>query len=311
MRRAEAAEATVQTLETHVASLQQRLQDSEEEQRRAAELLEAEQAAAATDRRSSTEQELRRAKQREYAEQQLRVEAEDRCIDVERESRTEIDRLTRRLGSSERGARELAGELERVQRELAEAEQAAAAELATLRRTERELQARLAELERRAHEAEGELHSERAAREHAERELESMRESHRRVEGLVGELRGVVARLRAAAATAPTREDLGAERPPALRSGPAEGQREEMADALAAAVERLRARVEDVGEPSADADKTRYEPSAVPAEQPTAPGAKRSPHKHSMSLLTRLKIRRKDRRQRKSAAAEPPSMQSQ
>jgi chromosome segregation ATPase len=314
MRRAEAAEATVQTLETHVASLQQRLQEAEEERRRAAEVLDAEQAAAVSGRRSSTEQELRRARQREYAEQQLRVEAEDRCIDVERESRSEIDRLTRRLGASERGVRELAGELERVQRELAEAEQAAAAELATLRRTERELQARLVELERRAHETDGGLRTERAAREQAEGQLESMRESHRRVEGLVGELRGVVARLRAAAATAPTRaESVGVDVDPlpTLRGGPAEGQREEMADALAAAVERLRARVEDVGEPPADADETRYEPSPVPVEQPGVPLAKRSPHKHSMSLVTRLRIRRKDRRRRKSAAAEPPSMQSQ
>src|ERR1700704_23519 len=39
-RRAEAAEATVRTLETHVASLQQRLQESEDELRRAAELIE-------------------------------------------------------------------------------------------------------------------------------------------------------------------------------------------------------------------------------------------------------------------------------
>src|SRR5271157_3624204 len=70
-RRAEAAEATVQTLERHVASLQQRLREAEEDQRRMAGLIEAEKAEA-----EEREAELRRVKQREYAEQQLRVEAE-------------------------------------------------------------------------------------------------------------------------------------------------------------------------------------------------------------------------------------------
>src|SRR5439155_21267391 len=41
-RRAEAAEATVRTLEAHVASLQQRLREAEEERRRVSELIEAE-----------------------------------------------------------------------------------------------------------------------------------------------------------------------------------------------------------------------------------------------------------------------------
>src|SRR3954452_5061869 len=82
LRRAETAEATVQSLETHVASLQQRLREVEEERRRVAELLEAERAHG-----SERESELRRVKQREYAEQQLRVEAEDRLSGLERESR--------------------------------------------------------------------------------------------------------------------------------------------------------------------------------------------------------------------------------
>src|ERR1700688_1350011 len=43
--RAEAAEATVRTLETHVLSLQQRLRDAEEESRRVAEMIEADRAA--------------------------------------------------------------------------------------------------------------------------------------------------------------------------------------------------------------------------------------------------------------------------
>ena len=56
-----------------------------------------------------------------------------------------------------------------------------------------------------------------------------------------------------------------------------------MADALAAAVERLRAR--------ADAAP------AVP-EQAPRPVAARVPHKHSLSLIARLRIRRKQRRSR-------------
>jgi hypothetical protein len=302
VRRAEAAEATVRTLETHVASLQQRLRDAEEEGRRTSELIEAEQAAVPTERRSSTEQELRRVKEREYAEQQLRVEAEDRCIDLERESRAEIDRLSRRLSASERGARELAGQLESVQRELAEAEQAAAAELAGARRAAQGVHARLTELEHRAHELQRGLEGERAARERTERLLESMRRGHRRVEALVAELRGVVARLRAAVATAPGREEPAPDRseqpqpplppgprqatspqqsPPAVRSGVGEGDRGEMTEALAAAVERLRARVEEVGEVE---DRRQRLPvsashapvSMSPSQEPFVPGGRKS-----------------------------------
>ena len=302
IRRADAAEATVRTLETHVTSLQQRLHAAEQEGQRLSELLEAEQATADTERRSSTEQELRRAKQREYAEQQLRVEAENRCVDLERESHTEIERLSRRLGASERGARELAGQLEIVQRELAEAEQAAAAELATVRRAEHGFHARLTDLERRALEIQRGLEVERAARERTERLLESMRRGHRKVEGLVGELRGVVARLRAAVATAPVHPEPASRRfdwrqtpaspgqqvegsrqepSPAARSGLGEADRGEMTEALAAAVERLRARVEEVGEVE---DRTERVPASAspgpvsmsPSEEPFLPGRRRS-----------------------------------
>ena len=95
-RRAEAAEATVQTLERHVASLQQRLREAEEDQRRMAGLIEAEKTAA-----EEREAELRRVKQREYAEQQLRVEAEDRLVGTERQERDELRRLSERLGADE------------------------------------------------------------------------------------------------------------------------------------------------------------------------------------------------------------------
>ena len=82
----------MRTLETHVASLQQRLHEAEEEARQMSELIEAERVAVAD--QSLAEQELRRAKQHEYAEQRLRVEAEDRYTELERESRVEIERLT-------------------------------------------------------------------------------------------------------------------------------------------------------------------------------------------------------------------------
>ena len=127
-RRAEAAEATVQTLETHLSSLREQVREAAEERAVFTERLVAEQASVA-----EREHELRRVKQREYAEQQLRVEAEDRRARAERDSRAEIDRLTRRLGASEHHARELSQRLESAQRELDEAEQAAVAELGELR----------------------------------------------------------------------------------------------------------------------------------------------------------------------------------
>jgi len=384
VRRAEAAEATVRTLETHVATLQQRLHAAEEETRQMSELIEAERVAVAD--QSLAEQELRRAKQREYAEQRLRVEAEDRVTELEREGRVEIDQLTGRLSASEHRARDLAGQLERAQRKLAEAEQAAATEIAATRRAEHAFQARLSVLEGRALEIQLGLEGERAARERSDRLLESMRQAHRRVESLVGELGGAVGRLRAAIASEPAKAEPGPGGPargespphapaaphprapgtePAVRSGsppaargrPGEVNRE-MTEALAAAVERLRARVEDVGEggpppeqprqadgeePTAPAPEgsppiesateratatpsapevptaaapaqpgTAPSPSAAePAPPPQTPRVKAPPHKHSMSLLTRLRLRRKDRRRRRSDAAEPPSMKSQ
>ena len=384
VRRAEAAEATVRTLETHVATLQQRLHAAEEETRQMSELIDAERVAVAD--QSLAEQELRRAKQREYAEQRLRVEAEDRVTELEREGRVEIDQLTGRLSASEHRARDLAGQLERAQRKLAEAEQAAATEIAATRRAEHAFQARLSVLEGRALEIQVGLEGERAARERSDRLLESMRQGHRRVEALAGELAGAVGRLRAAIASEPAQAEPGPRAPargespphapaaphprapgtePAVRSGPPPAARgrpgevnREMTEALAAAVERLRARVEDVGEggpppeqprqaddekPTAPAPEgsppiesateratatpsaPEVPPAAAPAQPGTAPSqsaaepaaapltprVKAPPHKHSMSLLTRLRLRRKDRRRRRSDAAEPPSMKSQ
>jgi hypothetical protein len=315
LRRAETAEATVQTLETHVTSLQLRLEEAEEERRRMTALLAAEQASLA-----EREHELRRVKQREYAEQQLRVEAEDRRMGLDRESRAEIDRLSLRLSSSERDARELTRRLEGVQRELAETEQAVVAERAAVRHAEQELKERLTELERRALEISRGLHAERAERERAERMLESMRQGHRRVQEVVRELREAVLRLRTAA-PAPSADPRAVPVPPVERALPAAlveraapapllrppgehaaeaeidrlpagdtARREEMAGALAAAVQRLRARAQ---------------------EQPVEHLWKPPTHKHSKSLIARLLTARKQRRERRQAAAEAPTMQAQ
>lgn len=281
-RRAETAEATVQTLETHVASLQLRLAEAEEERSRLDTLLSSEQASLA-----EREHELRRAKQREYAEQQLRIEAEDRRIGADRESRAEIDRLSRRLSSGEREARELSRRLESVQRELAETEQSVVAERAAVRHAERELKERLTDLERRAIEIRRGLDSERAARERAEGLLANMRDGHRRVREIVVELRGMILRLSDSAPK--SRADLPV---PAQLAGPPSGlaveaeidtgeetvRREEMADALAAAVQRLRERAH---------------------EQAPEPARSRPSHKHSMSLIARLRTARKLRRARR------------
>jgi hypothetical protein len=322
-RRAEAAEATVQTLETHVATLQLRLSEAEDERAQVSELLEAERAAA-----RESAHELKRVKQREYAEQQLRVEAEERLVGSDRDRRLQSEKLTRRLNASEHEAAELAESLDRVQRQLAEAEQAAAAERAAVRRGEQQLLSRLGELERRAVELHRGLAAERQARERSERLLETMRLGHRQMQEILGDVKSIVEGRGAAAPKnppAPAGEALPA--PVALLSlepssggslAPAaptpraptptfsqatmhdvfaevrhlasadsqtagESRGVEMADALAAAVERLRARAE----------------AAAPVEvHPSRPTAARAPHKHSMSLIRRLLNRRKQRRKR-------------
>jgi hypothetical protein len=294
--RAEAAEATVRTLEVHVSTLQQRLRDVEQEGKSHADRAKAERAAVL-----EREAELRRVKQREYAEQQLRVEAEDRVMSSDRESRAQIDRLNRRLNASEQEAHELAQRLESLQRALAEAEQTAAAERTAVRRSERELQARLAELECRALEINRVLAAERAARERSEGLLENMRRGHRMVESLVGETRTIVGRLAAAfAGSQPAAgalhpdEPFGEVRASRMHpgrggSGPAaEGVADvarsgEMAEALAAAVERLRARADEpapdgmrdpsVAEATVTVSRAEDAPLAVEASAPGPPAA--------------------------------------
>jgi hypothetical protein len=331
-QRAEAAEATVRTLETHVASLQRRLQDAEEERRRGSEQLTAAPAARPSERRESAheaqpsastlafERELQRASQREYAEQRLRIEAEERAAERERESRAELDRLSHGLSASERDARLLSARLETAERELAEAEQAAAAERGEALRVERMLRGELAELDGRASELQRLLELERAARARAERALDRLGAAQRSARELLGSLADTVARLReaaarplppaeaqptaltptstpaavAAAAWAPPSSVGRAPAAPRAQPKPASGstgeaQAGEMAESLAAAFERLRARVEQ------------QEVAATVG----APRELRRPHKHSTSLIgrTRLALRRRSERRKQRRAS--------
>ncbi len=229
-RRAEAAEATVQALETHLANLQLRLREAEEEGRRSIERL------------TERENELRRVKQQEYAEQQLRVEAE-RALAAERaDGRTEI-----------------------VQR----------------------LQERVAVLEHRAEQLAQEIDAERRARERTERELDAMRESHATMAQTVHDLKDVAGKLRAAAERRLPNSLITPVAAPASRA-----RGEEMAAALAAAVERLQARAQATAPAEPDS------PPPPPARQQAiaaAPVAKS--HKHSMSLIGRWRYARKHRRE--------------
>jgi hypothetical protein len=295
LRRAEAAEATVRTLETHLSSLQQRLREAEETRRHSAQRL------------TASENELRRVKQQEYAEQQLRVEAE-RALAVA------LDRSSGVFARSEI-----------VQR----------------------LQARVAELERRAEQLAEEIESERRARERSERALETMRESHAAMAATVGELRDVARKLRDATVTAAGRPTAATASVSLATSPPPSSQvrREEMADALAAAVERLRARAAEEELPqspvaSEEEEEKKQEAEEAPAagtpsvgappagmpgavaaasadvsamqdtmksagmsttDQPSVPAMQpatgRKPHKHSMSLIGRLRYARKQRRE--------------
>jgi hypothetical protein len=89
-------------------------------------------------------------------------------------------------------------------------------------------------------------------------------------------------------------------------------QREELADALTSAEERLRRSTDASVLESGELTDVSVELRPSELERPTvSPVAERSPHKHSMSLLTRIRLRRKHRRERRSAAGGPPTMQSQ
>jgi hypothetical protein len=224
IRRAEAAEAAVRNLETHLAALEQRLEEVGRERERISQQL------------TERESDVREVKQREYAEQQLRVEAEERVERVQHEMRAEIQELSRRLDDTERQARELSAELDHL----------------------RERDAKLAPIV-------GELMGVATKlRSGFEREFTALREEFQRQviwerETYVRELTAMGARMEdlrfeLTRTADDLRAQLAAEPPGAsLLEHTSESEREaahrrEMADALVAAVERLRARVAEVKE---------------------------------------------------------------
>jgi hypothetical protein len=149
--------------------------------------------------------------------------------------------------------------------------------------------------------------------------LEGMREGHRRMERLLAETKGVVGRLTMALAT---RSQAGIARHTAT-AGPAQARGAEMADALAEAVGRLRARAEAApptpegfaprtlaltaeGAPAETpaaavevAASPTPEPARASAEAHASAAAQRPAHKHSLSWLARRRIKRKQRRERR------------
>ncbi len=191
VRRAEAAEATVNTLEGHLADLRHRQLEAERERENTAAQL------------TARERELRRVKQREYAEQQLRVEAEEAVVRLRRGHRVELDRLQRRAEEQHAAARRaeeqrdaLAARLAQVNESCARLErgiaalQSVAAELrATFERDHLAARARIAQLER-----ELELANARGG-------SDSKDPVHR--EEMAGALAAAVERLRARAVQAP------------------------------------------------------------------------------------------------------------
>jgi hypothetical protein len=290
IRRADAAEAAIHALERQLADLRRREQEAERERERTSEQL------------SEREHELRRVKQREYAEQQLRVEAEENVTRLRRRQREEIDGLQRHVAEA-RAAMQSTGERadelrvraeqerDEAERRRKEAERAlASAErqrlhaeqlCATLTAHLRDVSAsctRLREgmlvLERAAATLRTGIEEEREVTGARIRELEVERESDgARVRELEHEREATALRiheLECERTVTTTRiRELEHQHQPASTPPQAvdrEVRREEMAGALAAAVERLRARVAEVGETEAD---TR-EPE-VPAFESEAP----------------------------------------
>lgn len=258
-RRAEAAEAAVRNLETHLAALEQRLEEVGRERERIAQQL------------MERESEVRGAKQREYTEQQLRVEAEERGERLQREMRGQIQELSNRLEETERDVRELSAELSQL----------------------RERDARLTPIVRELMDVAAGL------RAGFERELTVLREELQQQvvwerETYVRELTAMGARMEDLRfELTRTADDLRAQLnepiDPALLQHTTEPEsereaihRREMADALVAAVERLRARVAEVKEAEVEEEQQQHtvaveEPSAVEPETVAEPETVREP----------------------------------
>lgn len=262
IRRAETAEATAHALEQRLSGIQTRLQEAERESRDASQRL------------VEREQELTRASERlSNGEQQLRS-ISTRLADRERELHT----VSERLGDRER-------DLRTVSDRLAEREQ-------QLQRAELEIRGRVDALEQRVGEVQDDLVREREARQAAEGELEALRAAQAAVQPLIGDLRQIAHRLRLAAESGELAGVAGAiqasavplvpqesiaaaaaafaapENEPAQPGAPLDAGSAQMADALAAAIQRLRARVADVA--AAGAAQQEAVAEAVPAEESPA-----------------------------------------
>jgi hypothetical protein len=256
-RRAEVAEATVSTLETHLANLRRRQLEAEREREVAAARL------------AERELELRRVKQREHAEQQLRVEAEEATVRLRRRHRVELDRLQRRAeeaGAAAQHAEEqraaLASRLAavsesclRLERGIAALQDVAAELRTTFERDHRAARARIAELERELAAGAQPANSEDPVRR----------------EEMAGALAAAVERLRARAAPAPVPETevptsavagaLASEHPCAPASEAAAAPTAEAPHASAAAP----------GVPSAEASATAIPPAGTPTPMTAIP----------------------------------------
>ncbi len=246
IRRAEAAEAVARNLETHLAALEQRIEEVGRERERVAQQL------------SERESDVRSVKQREYAEQQLRVEAEERSDRLQREMRAQIQELSTRLQETERQVRELSAELT----ELRERD----ARLTPIVRELMDVAAGLrAGFERELTTLREELQQQVVwERETYVRELTAM---GARMEDLRFELTRTAADLRAQLAAEPPDASLlqHTTEPESEREA---AHRREMADALVAAVERLRARVAEVKEAEVLESTTVEAPEPVAVETP-------------------------------------------
>jgi hypothetical protein len=237
IRRAETAEAAAQALEDRLARIQERLREAERESE------------SASQRLGERERELERASQRlGDGEEQLRS-VSARLSEREHE----LQSVTERLSERER-------ELRSVSDRLAEREQ-------ELHGAELEIRQRVEALELRVSAVQEELLAERGARQAAERELEGLRAAQATVQPLVVELKQIAQRLRLAAdAPAPPALPVPPAPaevpvPPAPRAPAPKAQPEPagaaMAEALTAAVQRLRARVAAVGEQSEEEPRDR------------------------------------------------------
>lgn len=187
-RRAAEAEQTATTLEAQLANLEQQLGQAHDERDEAAAAL------------ADAELRLKAAQQREYAEQQGRIEAQDQIEQVRRDQEHELTDLRRRLEAANQRAEDMAREVDRARRGIAEALQRSEADRAALRRADEKLQARNERV----------LAGE-ASMEHREELERSLAE----VSGLAAELRDALAseqdaRARAEAALGAEREEAAA-----------------------------------------------------------------------------------------------------